>query len=331
MSTTICTFPVSPTYLPFHRYLYYTSLLLSVLYPTPPPLVAGAFAFSLTYASTAAIYAILILAIPSQEQPLNLDIFGVWAILSVSAIAVLPLLTHTKSVRASARPILRIWGVLIAVATICTYILLIRSKSNFSAKETLEFCEEGSHSRLRLRNPKHVEVVEKEAIFGHWYNVLVDRVAPLIVVPSAFGLLTCFFTISQPKTSSETYANPYPNPYAPQDPYELPSITIATPGRFSLFSSAKSGFLILRKVVLYLTPAILVPTMVLNELYLMKHRVEAEEMYEVGQWGIFVGAGLIAFAAFISHIAGKTKARSDEFGLQVGEGGLSYGVGEVVK
>jgi hypothetical protein len=62
--SSICIYPISPAYEVLHRYLYYTSLILSVLYPTPPPLVKGAFAYSLTISSTASLYAILILAMP---------------------------------------------------------------------------------------------------------------------------------------------------------------------------------------------------------------------------------------------------------------------------
>lgn len=90
MSTQICTFPISPPYLPTHRYLYYTTLLLSLLYPTPPPLIKGAFALSLTYTSTASIHAIVIacLSAPTSNQLVNLDVPTLWAILTPATLSV---------------------------------------------------------------------------------------------------------------------------------------------------------------------------------------------------------------------------------------------------
>src|ERR1700738_2818470 len=125
--SSICVYPLSPTYLILHRYLYYLSLILSVLYPTPPPLVKGAFAFSLTYSSTAALYAILIVAVP-EANIVNLDIFGLWAVLSAACIVILPLLIWTSHLQSSGsrsgRPIIRIWGLLVVVGAACTFSLL---------------------------------------------------------------------------------------------------------------------------------------------------------------------------------------------------------------
>ena len=48
--------------------------------------------------------------------------------------------------------------------------------------------------------------------------------------------------------------------------------------------------------------------MVVNELYLLKDWPdgipEAESMYEVGQWGLFAGLGLVSAAAVVSWVAG---------------------------
>ena len=327
----ICVYPLSSTYLPFHRYLYYASILIAVLYPTPPPLIKGAFAFSLTYSSTAALYAILIIALP-RTQIVNLDIFGLWTVLSTASILVLPLLIWTKNVRSNARPILRLWGALVIIATIITYVLLGRWKRVIEEavgeqSETQNCAFNSTLPRLKLRNPDEALTTASEPVFGYFYDLIVSRVAGLVLMPVAFGLITCALTI----VDTPAYKTQRITPYASHYPYDQrPIVGNVSPDGFSVFSAAKNGFILLRKIILALTPLLFVPTLVINEMYLLKDGKGipgTEKMYEVGQWGLFVGAGLVAAAALISSIAGKTKKRADEFGLDVGVTGVSLGDG----
>ncbi|KAH8597701.1 hypothetical protein B0O99DRAFT_684417 [Bisporella sp. PMI_857] len=317
--THICVYPLSPTYLPFHRYLYYLSIIISVLYPTPPPLVKGAFAFSLTYSSTAAIYAILIIALPTNHV-ISLDIFGLWAVLSTASVLALPLLQWTKNLRSNARPIIRIWGALVIAATICIYVLLLRSKEavKLSGGEDwdLERCwADNDPPKLKLRDPEDTHIATSEPVFGYFYGLIVERVAGLVIMPLVFGAISCLFAInlSQPRQIQRArlaYTNT-----------PITSIEHEQTGRLPIFSSVQNAFVQLRKVVLALTPLMFVPTLVINEMFLLRNYgkgiLEEEKMYEVGQWGIFVGAGLVAVAALISEVAGKTKRRVNEFGIEV--------------
>lgn len=306
--TLICVYPLSPTYLPLHRFLYYISIMISVLYPTPPPLVKGAFAFSLTYSSTAALYVFLIAGI-HQYQTVNLDIFGLWAILSSAAITVLPLLLWAKNLKgagsASARPIIRIWGVLVIAATICIYVLLIKWRLAVDHSEGQNsnngFCRElavRSGSKIHLRNPEDVLVAEYDPVFGQIYNWIIQRVSGLVFFPAAFGLITSFVTVV------------HDPPIYKEDLTGLGDFPAATTEPTS-FSALQNCYAHLRKLVLCLTPLFLVATMVINELYLLKDRgtglLEGERIYEVGQWGIWAGAGLVGAAALVNSVVAKPK------------------------
>ena len=301
----LCVYPLSPTYLPTHRYLYYNALAISVLYPRPPPFVKGAFAFALTYSSTAAIYAILIIAIRSPNV-LNLDMFGLWAVLSPASIAILPLLQYSKSVSGGGRPILRTWGVLIIAASICAFVFLVRLKGIAGYHDGYEqTCISNPPGlKYRLRIPEITASVSYEDVFGYYYDLIVARGAPLTLVPMIFGTITCLVTISPVRERAPWDLEVNLNPYAE----EAPSRNIPR--------ALKIGFHHLRAAVLYLSPMFLIPTVVINELYLMRDKEkeipEMEKVYEIGQWGLLLGAGLVAVAALIGEVAGKPMKRVDE-------------------
>lgn len=317
--TTICVYSLSPIYLPLHRYLYYVSLIISVLYPTPPPLVKGAFAFSLTYSSTASLYAFLITAIHPYGHIVNLDIFGLWAILSSAAIIVLPLLQWTKNLKgagsASARPIIRIWGVLIIAATICIFVLLIKwkrivdggSDENWNKETCRSISSTTEMPNLRLRNPEAILQAVYNLVFGRSYDWIMWRVSGLVFLPAAFGFITCLLTIGH---------------NSPTDDGDGATSFRSTSSESTFSSATQSGFIHLRKFVVCLTPLLLIPTIVLNEFYLLKGRktgvIEGEKSYEVGQWGIWACAGLVGVAALVNSIAGKPK--ETETKIFIGEG-----------
>lgn len=226
----------------------------------------------------------------------------------------------------SARPILRIWGVLVNVATIITYVLLIQwndiIKDAVGENLETEHCNFNSTlPKLKLRSPGHAHTTASEPVFGYFYNLIVSRVAGLVLMPVAFGLITCLLTIAETKPSTNNKISPCAN----QGPYDqAPIAEVSDAGRFYLFSAAKNGFVLLRKVALALTPLCFIPTLVINEMYLLQDGENgegipgAEKMYEVGQWGLFVGAGFVAAAALVNSISGRTKSTVDRFGIEDG-------------
>lgn len=326
MSTpsSICIYPISPSYALLHRTLYYTSLILSVIYPTPPPLIKGAFAYSLTYSSIAALYAILILALPhpttSEGQIINLDIPALWAVLSPASILLLPLLTWSRSLQSSARPIIRIWGILVLVGAACTFALLQQSQSNINSLDESTglncsvLATAAEAQKLKLRDPNSVLSVSYDRIFGPLYSLLATRLAPLTFIPLFFGALPCLITIatSIPSKSPQT------------ETWHGVEIS-TTPTTTSPLGPFLNVFLTLRLLILYLSPYLLLPVLIVNEVYLLMDWAtstgipEAEKVFEVGQWGLWAGLGLVSAAAGVNWLASNRMREVTQVG-EVGDG-----------
>jgi hypothetical protein len=310
MTTTrnFCLYPLSTTYLPFHRYLYYASLFLSVVYPTPPPFIKGAFAFSLTYSATAALYALLITC--QDISPLaNLDIFGLWSVLSAAGTLILPLLAWNKNLNSSsgksARSIVRIWGVWMTVGSICTLVAMLRTQhvvkfSNTTTNNQAECLSLAQSAKLRfkLRNPPAILVGEYNEIFGPLYDSIINYTIVLAILPLFFGLVCCLITIrpARPKDTADAWT-------------EL--CVSSSEGNISACDAFRGGYLGIQKIVLVLSPCFFIAVLAINESFLLKKWImEAEEMYEVGQWGLLAGLGLVSAAAgvnwVVDRIAGAT-------------------------
>jgi hypothetical protein len=313
----ICVYPLSPPYLPSHRYLYYVSLIISLLYPTPPPLVKGAFAFSLAYASTAAVYAFAIAGVSTSSQVVNLDLFGLWAILSSASIAVLPFLEWNKNLQDRAnkgsRSIVRLWGLLVIAAMIYIYVSMLKAKARFQydIPQGLDFdqCQllikELGRAKLKLRNPEDILAADYSRIFGTMYGWITSRISGLVFLPTAFGLISCVFTIIRqtPVRHEENALGDF----------------VDQSGHYTCVGF-RNAFLQLNQLAVYLTPLLIIPTIVLNELYLLKGGglPEGEKIYEIGQWGIFAGAGLVGAAALVNAVLGTAKKAAKSIDIDGG-------------
>lgn len=266
----------------------------------------------MTYSSTAAVYAFAIAGVHSSKEIVNLDIFGLWAILSSASISILPLLQWNKNFQHGAnkggRSIVRIWGVLVIAAMICIYVMLLQSKHDVAQGETVEQCrllvKKSSSAKSLLRNPEDVLSAAYPRIFGTMYGWITRRISGLVFLPTAFGLVTIM------RESSIYHA----------EENRLGDFPVAG-GDFTIFKSLRSGFVTLRTLVVYMTPLFLIPTIVLNELYLSKNGgvPEGEKIYEVGQWGVFVGAGLVGVAALINFLVGEIKRKEREIRVYAGD------------
>lgn len=299
----ICVYNLSPTYLPFHRYLYYTSLFLSVAYPTPPPFIKGAFAFSLTYSATASLYAILVIS-QHTSQLVNLDIFGLWSVISAACTLLLPLLAWNKNLNSSqgksARSIVRIWGVWITIGMICTLVGMIRTQRLVQSANAVPMTQasclaaaQAPKTNFRLRNPTTVEVGQYNEIFGTFYHAIINNTIVITVIPLFFGFMSCLITIkpARPKTSADAWSG---------------ICVSSSEGTFSLSSGLRAGYLVLQRIVLAMSPCFFIGALVLNERFLLNDWIpEAEEMYEVGQWGLLAGLGLVSAAAVVNWVVGR--------------------------
>jgi len=307
--TGLCTFPISPTLLPLHRLLYYLSLLVALLYPTPPPLIKGAFAYSLTYAAIAALYSILILALPYAHplsSPLNLDVLPLWPVLATAAIA-LPAFLHWNpnlAHRNAARPIVRAWGILVTAGAACAFVNLAAFKSVAAAARgpgvppdwltsTLQQCLAVAPPARLLRNPAHVALLDPAVLATPLFRRVADVTGPLTFVPLAFGAVACLVTIAPvrpPAAHDEVFASA-----------DLLDDRVAT-----AFGFLRTAYLRLRRLVVSLTPGCWMVVVVLGEMFLLGTSLPVtEEAYEVGQWGVWAGLGLVAAAAVVNWVVGS--------------------------
>ncbi|RFU31213.1 hypothetical protein B7463_g5098, partial [Scytalidium lignicola] len=337
--TSVCVAPLSPNYLLLHRYVFYVSLILplinpfhtsssSLTYPPPtvPPLIKAAYAYALTYSGTASLYAILLLSSPSnlQSLPINLDIFGVWAVLSASACVLLAFLEWDKVLQQPhrgqqrVRPIFTIWGVWITVGVICVFVALVKAKpavanGDFGAVIAQSDCVAMAMEqrlRFRLRVAEDVVVSDYDRIFGKLYDHLKHIGAPMMFIVLFYGLIPCLFTIASAK----------PDCKGERTSYECYS---DGNGEFSILSSICRGYILARRVALVCVPVVLITNVVFNEIYLLKGWEggdgipEAEKMYEVGQWGLLVGMSLVTAAAVINWAFGRMWKEVKDSGIIV--------------
>ena len=335
----ICVFPVSPSFLPLHRLLYYLSLALAVLYPTPPPIIKGAFAYSLTTSAVAAIYSI-ILALPhpqgiTNRDPQNLDVLPLWSILATAAISLPMFLLWNRNVTprySTVRPIVRIWGLLITFGTGCAFVNIRQIYGTASYDDgdptnaTLEQCRALDAGRT-LRDIRHVQLI------APWFlgddamgNIL--RVAPaLTFIPLAVGALVCLFTM--PPKSADAAAMSAPEMAISDD-----LLDNRTSRAFRLVLKIYDP---IRTLILWCSPAFWIAVVALNENFFL-HKGEwalgtysTEKMYEVGQWGVWAGLGLVMLAGMVDYITGKKKPLPKFYTRAGDEGVVNYGgVGQEV-
>lgn len=316
-------YAISPPFLPLHRLLYYICLSSAVLYPTPPPLIKGALAYSLTQSSIYALYSI-IMALP-RPSPVtstqNLDVLPVWAMLSLAAITLPAFLNWNRNMARSKalRPIVRIWGVLITLGTACAFInLRIYSrllkpasspKSEYPPYLTndLSQCQALPQSKRVMRPQSHVRTLDPFFLTHRNNFTRIWDVTPyLTFIPLAIGALACIVSIAPPPTSKKR--STAPEVASTSDPI------LEESNEANLFKGL-SIYLRIRKILVALTPAVWITSLVLNELFLLQDLdgplklPVTEELYEVGQWGVWAGLGVVVLAGIVNEAVRDRKVK----------------------
>src|ERR1700722_17827244 len=111
----VCAYTLSGQYGFLQRLHFYATLAFAAIFPRSQWLVGAAFAAVMTYASVAAIHAAL-LAWTASPATFDLDIVGAWCILSPTTIILGSMMQCSPTLHNSfARPLLRIWSVLLTV------------------------------------------------------------------------------------------------------------------------------------------------------------------------------------------------------------------------
>lgn len=146
---------------------------------------------------------------------------------------------------------------------------------------------------FKLRNPKTAEMEEYDQIFGLGYRVLINTTPIMTFIPLFFGFISCLITIKPAR------------PKEPGDAWEGVCVS-SSEGTFSAGTALRAGYLGVQRIVLVLSPGFFIAVLVLNEKFLLKSWIpEAEEMYEVGQWGLLAGLGLVSAAAIVNWVVGR--------------------------
>ena len=116
-----CVYAVSGQYGLLARVLYYTLLIFTVFTHRYIWLVAGAAASAMTFSGSAAIHAIILVALPrSSAAAIDLDVFGAYAASATGLIFVIPMMTFSKTLKTvTGRVLIRVWGALMFVGTAC--------------------------------------------------------------------------------------------------------------------------------------------------------------------------------------------------------------------
>ncbi|EXJ95642.1 hypothetical protein A1O1_00764 [Capronia coronata CBS 617.96] len=112
-----CVYPISGTYGLLPRFLYYITLVFAIFGRRREWLIIGALVSALTYAGTAAIHMMALVA--SKQGVFDLDIMTCWAVLSTGALAYIGIIHWSSTLRDSrARVVMICWGVLVGIALV---------------------------------------------------------------------------------------------------------------------------------------------------------------------------------------------------------------------
>lgn len=301
----VCVYPLSGQYGLLPRLLYYDLLIFAVLAQHQVWLIAGAPASALTYSGTAAIHAI-ILARVSMNLVFDIDVVGVWAIVSAGCVAVQPVLDWSSTLRESPyRPIFGFWGTLMTIGTICGVVALQRDYPEEMACRSRfkEFLTEPAQvvdprfdctyacfsTHQSLRAPSEIMVIPKIRVFGHYYTVTLVLVWIVILTGALLGVVACL-PGERKRTNKQLNAAIRRN--APRDG-DLPKVRGAKASARERAQEEKRTGVFQKRITMcaYVNPFILVATVILNELYLLAKGglPTNEQAYAVGQWGPMVG------------------------------------------
>lgn len=307
----VCIYPVSE-YNFLSRLNYYLLLLFAALMHRSQYLVGGAFIAVMATSGVAAFHAIL-LAASHNRVAIDLDAWGIWCILSPAGIILGPMMKWTATLRHSpARPIMKIWGVLLGVGIICAFVTLSRTyafEAPCFSTTTGELLLHPSQyipgqytctytcfsSTYPLRSKESLTIATKSRVFSSLYNVMIPGMGIAVLV---LAFLSIFTSLTQSEHA----------PAPDGGPTESTFLRLETSAWIDRRDQLNRGFIptFVRMTTAAGSPPFLIATVVLNELYLKKPGLgPVENLKEVGEWGTWVKTGLVVFAALINYVADK--------------------------
>ena len=292
-----CVYPISGQFDLLNRILLYILLLFGFSWRRSIWLVNGATAYVTASTGTAAIHAVAVAAV-SRHHQMDLDAFGVLAIILPSLWIALPLFRLSKTIgREKLHPIIGLWSGLIALGLVAstisvwawkfpTYMPCYSSKGDLilgspTVQELEQFqCNYSClSSSQHLRSPDELVLVRSSRLVAEKYFtifILIPLISGTIVSVLLFvySVGTSVYNIAEGK-----YASSF---------REVCKVCYEQKGHIMGFISV-----IITCVVISL-----------GEVHLMVHGglPTSEQPYAVGQWSPWVSATLTVMAAIISKI-----------------------------
>ena len=303
----ICAFPISGQYCFLQRLLLYLLLIFSIFGQSQEWLIRGSLAAAMTYSSSASVHAIVLAAISQKNTLFDLDVLGIYCVTSSSIIALGPTLDWFDRLRKSqARSIVKAWGVLTAIGTVCAFVALRRNypgeKACFSHTEGLlrdpsQLIGNGFNCTYTcfsksspLRSPNEVVAVPKTEIFGSWYNIF-DRFTIVALALLAFTILSLLVRADgKPWKIFEKY-NIHWSWRGPRVEHVQVKINTDKP-------------IAIKVLYGFLAPFGFIVNIILSEIYILRQPglPAGEPFSAIGQWAPWVSAALVLIAATIPRI-----------------------------
>jgi hypothetical protein len=331
----LCVYPISGAYGLLPRLLYYATLVLAIFGRSQEWLVIGALASALTYAGTAAIHTMALIA--SRQIVFDLDIQGAWAILSTGALAYITLINWSTTLRNSrARIVMVCWGILVGMALIFGRVELYntdlspgepacRSATGIlltMPSQLLDPSFECTYDCFSARKPMR-EQSETVAIPKAFLTGKYSHLGLILIGPVMFAATAAITFDTREHSPSQHYTRIVMSYLDPKHHAEITkSIYKAAAenwygGYFALFSYVHRARWSVRKFFLscfalpwfilclaldILCIPLLIINVVLNELNLLgAHLPTNEPASAIGQWGPIVSALLVVIAAIINR------------------------------
>ncbi|TGZ83597.1 hypothetical protein EX30DRAFT_393171 [Ascodesmis nigricans] len=165
---TACAFTLSGTYSPTARYLFYALTLLCTVSRHATWLIGGTLAGSLLFSSIAVAHSFPLLIRPSASG-VDLDVFPVFTITSVGALAAGPMLKWSSTVRESesaVRTVVAAWMIWCFVGAVVGGVAVRRTLDTM--KYPVENCGAAGSNMREYQVPEMVELLQWREMLWKW-------------------------------------------------------------------------------------------------------------------------------------------------------------------
>lgn len=305
----VCVYQLSGQYGLLSRLLFYVVIVFAAVGSSHVWLIAGALTSALIYSGTAVVHA-FILAIGTKAL-YDLDVVGVWAVLSVSCLAIQPMFEWSHVIpKLQSRMIFGFWGSLVAFGTIMAFVTLLRDwpsepayrsndgvrlQSFWGTTDPAFSCSYTCFDKQQiLRSPTDMITLSRKRAFGIGCALILIT-SGNVIMGVIVGLIS-FARVPQKKTEQELRAI-----IARNEPRrgDTPNTSIAKAQARNHANAELQAGALPHKTCSSLNLILCLVVLVANEIYLLQDGGLPcnESLYSIGQWAPWVGVALALVAA----------------------------------